>query len=117
MQSLLLVYSRKIGIYFGQTALVTHMINPLMRILSLTQLACVGLHAILVLAHIALLGVWVSNAGRSVLIPPDTVSSTQTYITVVSQIIIIVSVSSLRIHSNGRCLNISYSLTQLYLFC
>lgn len=87
-----------------------------MGVRTLIPFACVGLHTLLVLAHVALLGVWAANAERSVVIFPEKVSSTQTYITVASQAIIIVSMSD-ACPGHSRSVKISFSLTQSYLSC
>lgn len=88
-----------------------------MGVRTLIPLACVGLHTLLVLAHVALLGVWAANAERSVVIFPEKVSSTQTYITVASQAIIIVSMPLMPFPGHSRSVNILSSPTQSYLSC
>ena len=86
-----------------------------MAVRTLIPQACVGLHALLVIAHLVLLGVWAANAERSVVIFPEQVSSTQTYISLASQAIIIVSVPLIGSH----CLffDVLRSLTRPYSFC
>lgn len=73
-----------------QLPLVSTVIS--MRIREFTPLLCVGLHALLALAHLALLGVWAGKAERSIVTLPGQASTIQTYISLASQIIIIVRI-------------------------
>lgn len=62
-----------------------------MRVNVLMALACASLHALLVAAHLALLAIWAYGTEHLIIFSPKVASSVQTYTSLVSQIIIIVS--------------------------
>lgn len=72
-----------------------------MRVSIFVPLACAGLHTLLVAVHLSLLAIWVYGAEHAVVFPPQIASSVQTYTSLVSQIIIIVS-GHLCIHGFGE---------------
>lgn len=64
---------------------------PDMHISILVPLACAGLHGLLVAAHLSLSIIGAYGAEHAVVFTPQVASSVQTYTSLVSQIIIIVS--------------------------
>ena len=61
-----------------------------MRIRLLIPMTCIGLHALLALMHLALLGVWARREEQSDVVLPGEASSIQTRVTLASQVFIIV---------------------------